>query len=157
MTVQFHADDAAPCVFCAIIAGTAPAAPVWSDTGAYAFMDLRQPNPGHVLITPRRHVARLHELEPDEAAVLMRGAVLIARALREAVGMDAYSLWQSNGIAAGQEVMHVHLHISPRLPADGLMRIYPNDVPKPMARDALAQLAERVRRAMPGGGRVEQR
>lgn len=157
MTVRFDHDAAAPCVFCEIIAGTAPAAPVWADAGAYAFMDLRQPNPGHVLITPRRHVARLHELEPDEAAALMKGAVLIARALREAVGMDAYSLWQSNGIAAGQEVMHVHLHISPRLPADGLLRIYPNGVPTPMSRDALAQLAERVRRAMPGDGAVELR
>ena len=60
-------------MFCAIAAGEAPASIVWEDTLAIAFMDLRQPNPGHTLVIPRAHIADI--LGPDEqtSASLMAG------------------------------------------------------------------------------------
>ena len=53
------------CSFCEIAAGPAPAVVVWEDEHAMALVDLRQANPGHTLVIPRRHVADLRDLEPD--------------------------------------------------------------------------------------------
>ncbi len=130
----------APCVFCAIVAGTLPASVVYEDDATLAFMDLRQPGAGHVLVVPKQHVAAIYDLSADVAARLMQTTVLIARALRDALRPAGVNLWQSNGEAAGQEVFHVHLHVLGREPGDGLFRIYPQQplMPESAALDALA-------------------
>lgn len=133
------------CIFCAIIEGRAADSRVAEDAQVVAFMDLRQPLPGHVLVVPRRHVQTLHDLEPDEAGALMAMAVRVARVLREADDAPGLTLWQSNGDAAGQEVPHVHLHLQPRRPHDGLYRLYRNGVPTPTPRARLDELATALR------------
>ena len=72
------------CAFCAILAGTLPASLVHEDASVVAFMDLRQAVPGHVLVVPRRHVETVFDLDEDTAAQLMRIAVRIARACKDA-------------------------------------------------------------------------
>ncbi len=141
-------DTAEPCVFCRILAGEVPASIVWRHARAVAFLDLRQPHPGHVLIVPRRHVSRWHELTAEEAGTLGAAAVTLARALIDTVNMRSYSMWQSNGPDAFQEVPHVHLHLSPREADDGLLRVYPGEVPTPAPRETLDALAERLRAAL---------
>lgn len=61
-------DIADGCAFCAILAGTLPASLVHEDDQVVAFMDLRQPVPGHVLVVPRQHVDTLFDLDEDTAA-----------------------------------------------------------------------------------------
>lgn len=137
-------------MFCRIVAGRTEASIVDSDERAMAFMDLRQPNPGHVLVIPRTHVPTIDGLDDDDAAAIMRLATRVARALRRLYPDYGLSLWQSNGEAAGQEVPHVHLHLLPRRAGDGWVRIYPNDVPpKPTARAALSEMAARIRAVLP--------
>ena len=138
----------AECVFCAILAGRAPASVVHADERVVAFMDLRQAVSGHVLVVPRAHVPRLHLLEADDAAALMQVAVRLAGALERAFAPPGLNLWQSNGEAGGQEVDHVHLHLQPRRVDDGIFEVYPNGVPAPTAITALEALATRVRAAL---------
>jgi len=133
------------CIFCAILEGRAPASRVAEDADVVAFLDLRQPVPGHVLVVPRTHVETIYELAPDAAAALMRMAVRIAQALRAEFDPPGLNLWQSNGHAGGQEVPHVHLHVQPRQHRDGLFRLYPQGLPAPAARTALDDLAARLR------------
>ena len=45
------------CVFCDIVAGNVPASVVYEDESTIAFMDLRQPTEGHVLVAPKQHRA----------------------------------------------------------------------------------------------------
>lgn len=133
---------AAPCPFCAIVAGTRRASVILDDGAALAFMDLRQSVPGHALIVPRRHVPDIYALAADEAASVMQAAVRVARALRAEFDPPGLNLWQSNGEAGGQEVFHFHLHVHPRWPNDGLLRIYPDELPaisEPVRLDALAR------------------
>ena len=55
-------------------------------------------SPGHVLVVPRRHVART-EIEKDFAP-------------------DGYNIGINDGAAAGQTVLHLHLHVIPRYEGD---------------------------------------
>lgn len=133
------------CIFCAILEGRAAASRVAEDADVVAFLDLRQPVPGHVPVVPRTHVETIYELAPDTAAALMRTAVRVAQALRAEFDPPGLNLWQSNGHAGGQEVPHVHLHVQPRQHRDGLFRAYPQGLPPPAARADLDELAARLR------------
>lgn len=132
------------CVFCAIVAGTAPAAIVHEDAIAIAFLDLRQAVPGHVLVVPRAHVPTIYALDEATAAHLMTLAVRIAKALAGDGAPDGLNLWQSNGEAGGQEVPHVHLHVHPRRHGDGLLDVYPAGVPAPTDHGTLRVLAHAI-------------
>ena len=141
----------APCVFCAVIAGTLPASVVYEDDATLAFMDLRQPGAGHVLVVPKQHVAAVFDLSADVAARLMQTTVLVARALKNTLRPAGVNLWQSNGEAAGQEVFHVHMHVLGREHGDELFRIYPQSPPAPESA-ALDALAAQIRQVLTPAG-----
>ena len=132
------------CVFCAIVAGEAPASVVWEDPVVVAFMDLRQPNSGHVLVIPRRHITDILELDDQTGASLMAGTARVARAVAKAFSPDGLNIWQSTGEAAGQEVFHLHLHVMPRRTGDTLFRPY-TELPPPTPRETLDAFAEELR------------
>lgn len=132
------------CVFCDVVAGTAPTSVVYEDDATLAFMDLRQPNPGTVLVIPKRHAEMIYDLDEETAARLFQTVVKVARAIRRSVQPPGLSVWQSNGAATGQEVPHVHIHLAPRRHNDGLLRIY-SEKPSYPDRDELDCLASTIR------------
>lgn len=108
---SLHPND---CVFCAIIDGTAPAAVVFEDAQLIAFLDRCPISEGHTLVVPKRHVARLGELDEATAAHMFTvGQRLVAAAL-SGFGVDGANLVLNDGSAAFQTVDHVHLHMIPR-------------------------------------------
>ena len=120
------------CVFCKILARQSPASFVAEDETTVAFMDLRQPVPGHVLVVPRRHAPTIYDLTPDEGTAVMNLAIRVARGLRDVYMPGGLNLWQSNGKIAGQEVDHFHLHLQPRKTGDGVFQFfYPHGAPAP--------------------------
>lgn len=133
------------CPFCAIVRGHVPASLIAETELAVAFVGFRQVVPGHVLIVPRAHVENVYGLDPETAGAVMALAVRVARAVRAAFGPPGLNLWQSNGEAGGQEVAHFHLHVQPRRYDDGLLRIYPTQVPEPEERAILDHLASVIR------------
>ncbi len=137
------------CVFCRIVERRVAASRVYEDDATLAFVDLRQPNPGHVLVVPKAHVPALDQLPLDVAARLMRTVVLMTGAVRRSFAPDGINIWQSNGAAAGQEVFHVHLHVFPRRAGDGCLRIYP-EAPATPPRAELDRLAAQLRAAIAG-------
>ena len=104
------------CVSSDILAGTAPGHLLGRNGPVAAILSLD----GHPLVMPRRHVPALDGLDEAEAASLMPMAVRIARALRAATGCAGVNLVLSDGAAAGQDVDHLHLHVKPRWPGDGV-------------------------------------
>jgi diadenosine tetraphosphate (Ap4A) HIT family hydrolase len=73
---------------------------------------------GHTLIVPVRHVASFFELTPAEQAAMLE-ALRKAKANLDAVlRPDAYNVGLNDGPAAGQTVMHCHLHLIPRYAGD---------------------------------------
>jgi histidine triad (HIT) family protein len=110
----------ATCVFCEIVAGREPASVVYSDAGIIAFMDLRPINAGHLLVVPRGHAARLANLDERLGAAMFGVGQRLAGAIRRSgLPCQGVNLFVADGEVAGQEVMHVHLHVLPRIPGDG--------------------------------------
>lgn len=108
------------CVFCAIVSGEAPASLVHRDEHTVAFLDIAPATRGHLLVVPRRHAARLADLDPEDGARMFRVAQRIAVALRGApLDATGVNLFLADGEVAGQEVLHAHLHVLPRREGDG--------------------------------------
>lgn len=138
------------CVFCEILAGQAPASFVYRGEQVAAFMDIQPVNPGHVLVVPTRHVAALADLDPQVAARLFQAAQRISSAL-QASGLrcEGTNLFLADGVAAGQEVFHVHLHVLPRYRGDGFGLRFGPHYGQPVSRGALEAAAEQIRAALP--------
>ena len=134
------------CVFCEIVAGARPASLVYQDTIALAFMDIRPITPGHLLVIPRRHAASLAELDEETAAHLLKVGQRLAAGLRASgIRCEGVNLFLADGEAAGQDVFHVHLHVFPRFPGDGLLITGEWQSPQ---RAALDQAAASIRAAL---------
>ncbi|MGW0485849.1 HIT family protein [Nonomuraea sp. NPDC003214] len=136
-----------PCVFCAIIAGRAEAGIVHADETVVAILDHQPATPGHVLVMPRRHIPSLAEADDATGAAIWRAARRIATALRRSgLRCDGIRLSLADGEAAGQEVFHLHLHVVPRFPGDGVT-VTADWKERP--RELLDQDAARIRNALP--------
>ena len=110
------------CIFCAIVSGAAEASVVHEDEHLIAFCDLNPINQGHLLIAPKRHATNLAELPETTGALMFPLAQrLAARIRRSPIPADGVNLVVCDGRAAGQSVFHVHLHVIPRLVADGFV------------------------------------
>lgn len=151
MATLAPADDAwpRPCPFCEIVAGRGEVSLVAQDARVMAFLSLRQPDLGHTLVIPRRHVPTLDQLDAEDAAAMMQMAVRVSQAVRAALAQAGQSLWLSSGAAAGQEIDHVHLHVMARHAGDGLLRVYPGRAPQEPPRSTLDAMAARLAAAMP--------
>ncbi len=133
------------CVFCRIVAGQIPATRVCEDAHTFAFMDIGQVNPGHVLVAVKAHAENLYELSDEQAAALARISVRVARAIRAAFAPEGLSVYQANGRAAGQTVFHYHVHLLPRHTGDGMELTWPVKNPP---RDQLEACAAKIRSAL---------
>jgi histidine triad (HIT) family protein len=109
------------CVFCAIVAGDAPAMTVYEDDGYLAILDVRPIVRGHVLVIPKVHTEDLTDTPPQTVADMMTIGQRIARAARaSALHADGNNIVVNDGKAAFQSVFHIHLHVAPRKTGDKL-------------------------------------
>jgi histidine triad (HIT) family protein len=103
----------ADCIFCAIVDGRAPATTVDEDANTVAFMDINPWRWGHALVVPRRHYENLLEIDPEDLTKTFSAAQRLALRMKERLGVERVVLWNSCGEAAGQVVMHFHVHVIP--------------------------------------------
>jgi superfamily II DNA or RNA helicase/diadenosine tetraphosphate (Ap4A) HIT family hydrolase/HKD family nuclease len=89
---------------------------IWENSLARALLDGYPVTDGHVLIVPKRHVARFHDLELAEREALWAG-VDAAWPLVRGQATD-FNLGVNDGPLAGQTVAHLHMHLIPRRSGD---------------------------------------
>jgi len=135
----------AECVFCKIVAGEIPCTKVFEDGLCLAFLDIGPISPGHTLLIPKAHYEGVHQMPADQAAHLARHIPALAAAVQKAVRAEGINVLQNNGPCSGQEVFHVHVHLIPRWPNDGLGFRWPA---KPADPEVLKEQAEAVRRCL---------
>jgi len=85
---------------------------------AFATMDTYPVSPGHALVIPRRHVASFFDTTPAEREALCALLDETKSVLDREHGPDGYNIGINGGAAAGQTVMHLHIHIIPRYAGD---------------------------------------
>ncbi len=107
------------CIFCKIASGEIPSNTLYEDDGYRVILDNGPATRGHALVLPEAHYADLFEIPED----VLSGAAVVAKkvagTMKEKLSCDGLNLVQNNGEAAGQTVMHFHLHIIPRYKDDG--------------------------------------
>lgn len=101
----------ADCIFCKIAGHEINARFVLETDELAAFQDLNPQAPTHILIVPKKHIAKLSDCSPEDAQLLGR-LQLAAKEIAEKAGVaDAYRLVTNNGRKAGQSVDHLHYHL----------------------------------------------
>ncbi|MCW4009101.1 MAG: HIT family protein [Candidatus Bathyarchaeota archaeon] len=130
------------CIFCKIVRKEAPAAVVYEDEQILAFMDIRPVSEGHTLVIPKQHCEDIFDTPQDLLAATHRVTQKIASAAKKATNADGISIVQQNGVAAGQDIFHLHVHIIPRFQGRPMPRFEDLTV---VDREVLNRTAERVK------------
>ena len=107
------------CIFCKIANGEIPSNTIFENQDFRVILDNGPATKGHALVLPKKHYADLYEIPEDVVAGAIKVAKEVAGTMKEKLGCDGLNLVQNNGAAAGQTVMHFHLHIIPRYENDG--------------------------------------
>ena len=100
------------CIFCKIIEGKIPAKILYEDEQVIAFPDVNPKAPEHVLVIPRRHIATLNDLTPDDTELtghLVQVAKLLAMKL--GIAESGYRVLMNCNAGGGQAVFHIHVHL----------------------------------------------
>jgi diadenosine tetraphosphate (Ap4A) HIT family hydrolase len=85
---------------------------------AIAFLDGFPVAEGHTLVIPRRHVASLYELAAAEQNAVWELVGQVREHLVTQLAPDGFNVGLNDGVAAGQTIMHAHVHIIPRWKGD---------------------------------------
>ena len=97
-------------LFARIARGELPAEIVYEDDRALAFRDIHPQAPTHLLVIPRKPIARLSEAGEEDTALLGHLMAVAAKVAAQE-GLEDWRLVVNDGAGAGQTVFHLHLHV----------------------------------------------
>ena len=134
------------CIFCKIISGAIPSVKIYEDDLVLAFLDISPINFGHTLVIPREHHESSSTIPEATAGRMFHIGSRIGVALKRKLDYDAFNLHLADGSAAGQVVMHAHLHVVPRGVSDNFhwnwrQLAYPDGKMREIADEISARLA----------------
>ncbi len=104
------------CIFCEILKHQKYV--VYENDLVFAIEDEYPVSKGHVLVIPKRHVSDYFELTKDEKIAIDEATMWLKETLDKMYHPDGYNIGVNCGEAAGQTVMHVHVHLIPRYKGD---------------------------------------
>ena len=102
------------CVFCDKPDGEK----IFSDDFVYACLDKNPVSRGHVLIITNRHIKSWFDMSIDERDAVWAALLLLRDFLDEKFAPHGYNIGINSGIAAGQTIDHLHIHLIPRYLGD---------------------------------------
>jgi diadenosine tetraphosphate (Ap4A) HIT family hydrolase len=103
-----------PCPFCSLNISRIIA----SNSHALAIYDGFPVSAGHTLIIPKRHIASFFEMTEEEQGAMLDLLAVIRQRLVAESNPDGFNIGINDGAAAGQTVMHLHIHLIPRYAGD---------------------------------------
>ena len=108
------------CIFCKIVAGKLPSTKIFENESMVAFMDIQPITKGHILVIPKKHVELLTELEDSSVGRMFIMAKKVGTALKKSpLKCRGINYILADGVEAGQEIFHAHMHVIPRYRGDG--------------------------------------
>lgn len=129
------------CIFCKIIQGQIPGKIIDQNDKVIVLLSLQN----HPLIIPKKHIENIYSMDEETGFAVMKETIRIAKAVKKGLGADGVNLIQNNEEAAGQEVMHFHMHIKPRFRYDEVRLHFPTD---PVEEDLKKPTFEKIKSAL---------
>lgn len=137
------------CIICQLVHEEIEVTKVYEDDLVVAVMDIQPINPGHLFISPKKHIESISELDEELGAHMFKIAIKMADALRKSgLKCEGINVFLADGETAGQEIPHIHLHVVPRIGGDGSGFKFSGryfELPK---RKELEQTASLIRKAL---------
>ncbi|HOL22488.1 MAG TPA: histidine triad nucleotide-binding protein [bacterium] len=98
------------CIFCKIGRGEIKCNRVYEDDNFIAFRDINPQAPVHILIIPKKHIAKLYDTE--DISLLGRLLHIASKIAKdEGIEQSGYRVVINTNRNAGQSVEHLHLHL----------------------------------------------
>ncbi len=108
------------CIFCKLANGIIPTNTVYEDEDFKVILDVAPAAKGHSLVLLKQHFENALVADEELLGKAMVLAAKVGNAMKKALGCDGVNILQNNGVAAGQTVFHLHIHVIPRWDNDGL-------------------------------------
>jgi len=112
--------SATQCIFCSIGEGKVESRKIYEDDKVIAVIDINPASRGHVLVFPKKHAQVLGQLSDEEVTYLFKIANKTATVIYENLKAEGTNIFVANGVAAGQNMPHVIVHVIPRYQGDGV-------------------------------------
>ena len=132
------------CVFCKIVSGEIPCHKVYEDNQILAFLDISQTTKGHTLVVTKEHFQNFLYVPKDLLSRAISVAQKIAQAEVASLGAKGVNILINTNEAAGQTVMHFHIHVIPRYDSNDNLTI--EFTPAQIGKLNLPAIAEEIKR-----------
>ncbi|MBR5304151.1 MAG: HIT domain-containing protein [Candidatus Gastranaerophilales bacterium] len=96
------------CIFCKIRDGEIPSKFVYEDDYCFAINDINPKAKKHILVIPKAHVESLNHVEDS---LLIANLFEAIKKINKQENITHFKTHINTGASAGQEVMHLHIHI----------------------------------------------
>ena len=99
------------CLFCRVIAKEIPAKFEYENDSLVAIQDINPKAPVHLLVIPKKHIARVSDLEEKDRLLMGELIICTKKLAAEKKLEEGFRIVFNNGPKAGQSVFHIHLHL----------------------------------------------
>ena len=106
------------CIFCSIVKGEIPSQIVYQDETTMAILDISQATKGHTLVIPKKHFDNFLDVDDQTLAHMITVSQKVGKKLVKNLNADGINVVNNCNEAAGQAVMHLHIHLIPRYYGD---------------------------------------
>lgn len=100
------------CIFCNIAEHKTPADILYEGNEIMVFRDINPQAPVHLLTIPKKHIAKISEMEAEDQQLVGK-IIYIAKQVAQEQGISesGFRMVFNNGRHGGQDVHHIHLHL----------------------------------------------
>lgn len=104
---------------------------VMEDNELVVMLNPMPSTPGHVIVVPKHHITIMEQLSGSIVSRMFVLANKLSATLFDSLGLNGTNIMMHNGLAAGQQIPHVAMHIVPRYQQDGLnLQWVPRQLPE---------------------------
>ena len=102
------------CIFCSIVNGETPSSRIYEDDTVIAILDISQVTKGHTLVIPKQHTESFMSCDTELMKHVMEVTQMLSVRIMERTHAAGMNILSNINEAAGQSVMHFHVHLIPR-------------------------------------------
>ena len=129
------------CIFCKLANGVFATNSIYEDEDFNVILDASPANKGHALILPKEHFTDVFDIDEELLGKAMKLAKKVAARQTEVLNCDGVNIIQNNKEAAGQSVLHYHLHVIPRFEDDNQKMLWtPHEADETEQKEICAKL-----------------